>query len=136
MNPIDWNTTAAWIALIISITTPAISLLLNNIHQRKLKRLELRHQKEIEYYHQQCNIFSNYLKQVSIHIHALGGSIFDYSTAYHELFMYVPQRYWDLLASFDDAIRSNNAEKIDLLYLEVTQTLASLLQEQQKQIPV
>ena len=36
-NTIDWNATAAWIALAVSIITPAISLLLNNIHQRKLK---------------------------------------------------------------------------------------------------
>lgn len=45
MKPMDWNASAAWIALAISIITPTISLLLNNLHQRKLKRLELRHQK-------------------------------------------------------------------------------------------
>ncbi|CUP51876.1 hypothetical protein [Enterocloster clostridioformis] len=40
-NNTDWSATAAWIALAISIITPTISLLLNNIHQRKLKQLEL-----------------------------------------------------------------------------------------------
>ena len=43
--PIDWSATAAWIALIISVITPSISLLLNNIHQRKLKKLEHLHLK-------------------------------------------------------------------------------------------
>lgn len=41
-NTIDWNATAAWIALAVSIVTPTISLLLSNIHQRKLKKLELK----------------------------------------------------------------------------------------------
>ena len=40
-NNTDWSATSAWIALAISIITPTISLLLNNIHQRKLKQLEL-----------------------------------------------------------------------------------------------
>lgn len=39
-NNYDWNTAAVWIALAISIITPTISLIMSNIHQRKLKKLE------------------------------------------------------------------------------------------------
>lgn len=109
MEPMDWSASAAWIALAISIITPAVSLLLNNLHQRKMKRLELRHQKEMSYYQKQS-----------------------------EVFMYVPCEYWDLLISFDEAVRSRDADKskANALYLDVTKILASLLQGQRKQIPI
>ena len=136
MSTIDWNAVAAWIALAISIVTPAASLLLSNIHQRRLKKLELQHQKATEFYRKQCAVFSEYLKHATAHIHAMGGSFFDYTTSYHELFMYVPQEYWPLLISFDRAICSKDDRQIEELFLEVTKILASLLQEQQKRIPV
>ena len=55
-NTIDWNATAAWIALAVSIITPAISLLLNNIHQRKLKETELKNALIIKQYDEMKNV--------------------------------------------------------------------------------
>lgn len=136
MKSIDWNATAAWIALAVSIITPTISLFINNRHQRKLKQLELLNQKAAEFYSKQCNVFTKYLRNVTEHIHAVGGSIFNYDTSYHELFMYIPEKHWGLFISLDEAIRSKNQQQIELLYLEVTKTLALILQEQRKQIPV
>lgn len=136
MQPMDWSATAAWIALAISIITPTVSLLLNNWHQRKLKRLELRHQKEMEHYQKQSEVFKNFLKCSGSHLRSLNGDIFAYEAAYHEVFMYVPCEYWERLISFDDAVRSGDRSKANNLYLDVTKILASLLQEQRKQIPV
>lgn len=136
MKTIDWNATAAWIALAISIITPAVSLLLNNIHQRRLKKIELQHQKAMEVYHKQCDVFTKYLDRVATYTLAISSSFIDYTILYHELFMYVPQEHWELLTALDNAIRSKDKPQIEELYLKVTKTLASLLQEQQKQIPV
>lgn len=36
-NTIDWNATAAWIALAVSTVTPTISLLLSNNPSKKAK---------------------------------------------------------------------------------------------------
>ena len=45
MHPIDWNATAAWIALAISITGtivgPIITTILTNRHQIKLRKLDI-----------------------------------------------------------------------------------------------
>lgn len=136
MESIDWNATAAWIALAVSIITPTISLFINNRHQRKLKQLELINQKSTEFYSKQCDVFTKYLKHVTTHVYSISNDFFEYNTSYHELFMYVPQEYWNLLTSLDIAIKSNDKQKIETLYLEVTKTLALILQEQQKQIPV
>lgn len=138
MNPMDWNASAAWIALAISIITPTISLLLNNLHQRKLKRLELRHQKEMEYYQKQSEVFKNFLKCSGSHLRSINGDVFSYTSAYHELFMYVPCEYWDQLIAFNEAVCSKDSDPAEAnkLYLNVTKILASLLQEQRKQVPV
>lgn len=138
MNPMDWNASAAWVALAISIITPTISLLLNNLHQRKLKRLELRHQKEMEYYQKQSEVFKNFLKYSGSHLRSINGDVFAYTSAYHELFMYVPCEYWDQLIAFNEAVCSKDSDPAEAnkLYLNVTKILASLLQEQRKQVPV
>lgn len=136
MKPIDWNATAAWIALAVSIITPTVSLFINNRHQRKLKQLELLNQKATEFYSKQCDVFTKYLRHVTNHVYSISSDFFEYNTSYHELFMYVPQEHWSLLTSLDAAIKSKDKQKIEPLYLEVTKTLALILQEQQKQIPV
>lgn len=40
-HQIDWSATAAWIALAISIISPAITTILSNRHQLKLRELDI-----------------------------------------------------------------------------------------------
>lgn len=40
-HQIDWSATAAWIALAISIISPAITTILANRHQLKLRKLDI-----------------------------------------------------------------------------------------------
>lgn len=40
-HQIDWSATAAWIALAISIISPAITTILTNRHQLKLRKLDI-----------------------------------------------------------------------------------------------
>lgn len=136
-NTIDWNVTAAWIALAVSIFTPTLSLLLNNIHQRKLKNLELKHSLELDHYHQMENAFKDFLDNVSSKLHLMGSYSKDYELAYHELFLYVPKEYWHKLKEFDKVLlsSSSNIDNVQKHYLEVTEILAFLLQEKRRQIP-
>lgn len=135
-NSYDWNAIAAWIALAVSIVTPTLSLLLNNIHQRKLKNLELKHSLELEHYHQMENVFKDFLDNVSSKLHLMGSFSKDYELAYHKLFLYVPKEYWQTLKDFNEIFLANNNPKdIQEHYLKVTEILASLLQEAKRQIP-
>lgn len=137
-NTYDWNAIAAWIALAISIITPTISLLLNNIHQRKLKKLELKHSLMIEQYNQMESAIIEYHKCVSTKLHMISaGSTSEYDLAYRKLFLFVPKYYWKFLEEFNETLLSNkNADSTKKQYLKLTEILASLLQEVQKQIPV
>lgn len=110
-NTIDWNATAAWIALAVSIVTPTLSLLLNNIHQRKLKNLEFEHSIELDHYHQMENVFKDFLDNVSSKLHLMGSFSKDYELAYHKLFLYVPKEYWKTLKDFNEIFLANNNPK-------------------------
>ena len=137
-NTYGWNAIAAWIALAISIITPTISLLLNNIHQRKLKKLELKHSLMIEQYNQMKSAIAKYHECVSTKLHVINpAGAKEYEIAYRELFLFVPESYWETLKEFNEALVSDkNSDSTQEQYLKVTEILASLLQEAQKQIPV
>lgn len=133
----DWNTIVALIALVISITTPALSLFLSNIHQRKLKKLDLKHSLKLESYHRMEKTFSNFISNVSTMNHIATSNLKEYEIAYHKLFLYVPKEYWHSLEEFNNLVISSDASNASVQkhYLEITEILASLLQETQKQIP-
>lgn len=133
MKPMDWNATAAWIALAISIITPTISLLLNNIHQRKLKRMELKHNSKVEYFHLCKNAYEEFINQISSYAITCVGSVPAYYRSYQNLFLYVPSKYWGDLYALNQAIEQASNNKMELMD-SIIKILASLLQEQQTQI--
>ena len=131
-STINWNATAAWIALAISIITPTISLLLNNIHQRKLKRLELKYKSGVEHYLLCKKAYEEFINNVSpLVCTGFGGS--NYYQSYGNLFLYVPARYWENLEALNQAIKQST-ENREALLDEVIKILAALLQKQQTQI--
>lgn len=133
---IDWNLIATFATLSIAILAPFITAICTNFHQRHLKKLELKHAQQMEYYQKCCTAFDEFYTEAAYQIYSTTSNIFKYKHSYHVLFMYVPQEYWDKLVSLNNAIMSKDKTKIDNLYLEITKILASLLQEQQKSIPV
>ena len=137
-NNTDWSATSAWIALAISIITPTISLLLNNIHQLKLKQLELQHETSTDYYKQCKETYENFITQASSHLYSLGGNQIDYERAYQKLFLYIPKVHWPVLRTLNKELKihSKNKEATCPTYDLVIEILGDLLQKQQKQIPV
>ena len=136
-NTIDWNATAAWIALAVSIVTPAISLLLSNIHQRKLKKLEFKNALILKQYGEMESAIIEYHKCVSTKLHTISAEApTNYELAYRKLFLFIPKEYWKTLEEFNETLLANNdSDAIQEQYLKVTEILASLLQETQRQIP-
>lgn len=136
-NTIDWNATAAWIALAVSIVTPTISLLLSNIHQRKLKKLELKNALILKQYGEMESAIIEYHKCVSTKLHMISAeATTNYELAYRKLFLFIPKEYWKTLEKFSETLLANNdSDAIQEQYLKVTEILASLLQDTQKQIP-
>lgn len=137
IDTFDWNIFIASITLIVSITTPAVSLFLNNVHQRKLKKIELKHALKLELYHQMEGAFNNFIDSVSAMNHFVTSYSNEYEVAYHRLFLYVPKEYWQVLKKFNNAftLSDKNSDDVQKYYSEVTETLAALLQESHRLIP-
>lgn len=133
-NTTNWNDSAAFFALIIAIITPAITLLLNNIHQRKLKKLEIKYKSERDYYHLCKLAYEDFIKQASSYILYCCGDGAAYYRAYNNLFLYVPAEYWKDLGELDQIMSSPLEDKSASLN-NITKTLAWLLREQRARIP-
>lgn len=63
-HQIDWSATAAWIALAISIISPAITTILANRHQLKLRKLDIQ-EKHTDAYTSARSIAIENLSQMS-----------------------------------------------------------------------
>ena len=131
-EPIDWSGTAAWIALAISIITPTITTIFNNIHLRKLKKIDIIENRRSELYLKRSEVFEDFFRQSASQIHSVGGNIFDYKRSVNNLFLYIPESYWSELEELNSMILAKNHDSINKLYIPFTEKLALLLQEQQR----
>ena len=94
-NVSDWLSGAA---LVISVASPMITAAINNISQRKLKKMEL--------------IDLRRADTISAYIQATGAYIQDprpstasaYGSAYGEIFLYTPQSMWTAISELNDKI--------------------------------
>lgn len=135
MRPIDWNATAAWIALVISVTGtivgPIITTILTNRHQLKLRRLDI-----------QQSAFENYQKNRLLAINTFlaraGRCLSDFDDAlisdlgesYYCIYQYVPIEFWDKLDEFYKAITTYNKNNAKNLYPPIARYLSEILREE------
>ena len=88
-------------------------------------------------YDEMKNVIIEYHKCVSTKLHMISaGATSEYELAYRKLFLFVPSEHWETLEKFSKTLLSNSdSDSIQEQYLEITEILASLLQDTQKQIP-
>lgn len=100
VNPtnIDWGATAAWIALAVAIISPIITTIITNMHQSKMKRLEILNTRGLE-------IIERYLAVTTRQIKIFGLSD-EYEKYYSLIFLYVPNNLYVSIEELDKLIRS------------------------------
>lgn len=96
-NNIDWGTTAAWIALAVAIISPIITTIITNMHQSKMKRLEILNNRGLE-------IIERYLSVTTRQINIFGLSD-EYDKYYSLIFLYVPNDLYKAIEELDKLIR-------------------------------
>lgn len=134
--PIEWNATAAWIALAIAIITPAVTTLLTNWHHRKMKDKELNHEKQFRYYEEQKLCFKGYLESASAYmLSANVGKRTDFDKHFRELFLYLPEKDWANVKKLHEAIVLEG-EYSSRQIAALTELLAKRLQESSQKFPV
>lgn len=83
---IDWSAVAAWIALAVAIISPILTAIINNVHERKMKKLEFALSREVD-------MVSKYLDITSREI-LISGISDNYNKIYSKIFFYVPKSVW------------------------------------------
>lgn len=132
----NWNLVISSITLIVAIISPVLVTIVNNIHSTKIRKLELRYKKQNSYYTKQQSIFENYLNAISKQLESnYESERIEYIRCYHELFLYVPDCYWQDIEDLHKLILNRDKKGATALLNKVTKSLGKVLQESDRKFP-
>ncbi|RHF81924.1 hypothetical protein [Coprococcus comes] len=135
-HQIDWSATAAWIALAISIISPAITTLLTNHHQLKLRKLDIREKHADTYNTARISTIEEFISKVSKYIsHPSASNEHEYAECYFRVYTYVPQSLWPFLDDLNENLTSNYSDDTLILFRNISKSLACLLKEEPLILP-
>ena len=137
MPIIDWNSTAAWLAifvtLAISIITPAVSTFLTNRFQLKLKKMELQHNDSETAYNKKLMAFENALRDLGKFLHFTSKENFaSVGEHLYELYLYLPSEHWLLLDSLASSLQEKNCSLAHTQLIELSKILSAELSATEK----
>lgn len=140
MQPMDWNATAAWIALAISITgtiaSPLITTWLTNRHQLKIFKLEANQHYLDLYESRRHEAITAFLSEVGTYIstsHAKDAE--KAGRVFHGIYPYLSPSDWELFDKFHDELFSYNQGSASSMYPEITHKLGGILKEEPRLLP-
>ncbi len=111
MNELKWDLsiTISAIIAVAAIISPILTAVINNVHQRNMKKLELKEKHYSQTASYQKEIFENYLRKTGKYIgcaFAITSAAMEYDEAYLAAFLYAPSDLQMLMKNANDAIRS------------------------------
>lgn len=134
VNTIDWSATAAWIALVISITGtvvgPIVTSVLNNHHQLKMKKLEL----EESLLSKRIDIMKQCISGIGLVLaYPNSSNLTEFGKSFHNVYMYIPPDKWYDLDCFYNYVISGEIdiakERCPEVIKMLTETLTALSQQ-------
>lgn len=134
IQPMDWNATAAWIALVISligtIASPIITSIITNRHQLKLRKLDIEEKQISEYTeHRRCAI-ENFLSSTSKYLSDCQYKNIEVcGEKFFQVYSYVPQNLWESLNILYSHICEDRTDEARVLFLKISNQLAEILTE-------
>ncbi len=131
---IDWNATAAWIALAISVTgtiaSPLITTYLTNRHQREMRLLDIEQIAETKYIDERNQIFNAFVAKVGqVMAYPDKEAVKDFGDAYFAVYPYVPDSFWPKLDMFYKNIIQNHFEEAKRMCPEIIHMISSTSRE-------
>lgn len=122
MITIDWNATAAWIALAVAIITPAVTSCLNNRHQQKMYDLK-RMNDRID---MQNAAISSAISGIGLCLaNPTADNVSSFGERFHAAYAYIPECHWDELNAFFSCISDRNLEAAKASCSDIVMLLAS-----------
>ncbi len=132
----NWNLVISAVTLIVAIFSPVIVTVLNSAHNTKIRKLELKYEKQSSYFLNQQSVFDNYIAFAAKQIESdYQSERTEYMRYYGELFMYVPEYYWGELETLHKYIQSRDRQNAKNQFVNVTKTLGKTLQESDLKFP-
>lgn len=134
IQPMDWSATAAWIALVISVTGtivgPIITALITNKHQLKLRELDIKQAALDAYNNNRFNALNMFISKAGRCLsYSDEQSVMDFGEAYHCVYQYVPEDFWNDLDQFYSIVFSYNWDEAKKLYPPIVRRLSAILKE-------
>ena len=134
MHPIDWNATAAWIALVISvagtISSPIITAIITNRHQLRLRKLDIKQAAVDRFEQNRFTAINTFISKAGRCLaYADENSVMDLGEAYHCIYQYVPVDFWDELDEFFSTLVSYKWDVAKKLYPPIVRRLSGILTE-------
>jgi hypothetical protein len=135
MHPIDWNATAAWIALAISITGtivgPIITTILTNRHQIKLRKLDIYERKYKDFTNRRRTTIENFISYTGQYITNPHREEFkNYSNHFFSIYAYAPESMWPSLDALYEHIAQENDSDAKMQFVEINRVLSAMLKEE------
>lgn len=132
----DWSAIAAWIALAISIITPAVTTLLTNKHQLDLHNLSIKEKREDDYNAARISAIEIFISSISKYIsHPSGINQAEYIEHFFHIYAYVPQSLWPFLDDLHELLESGRLNDALALFKGISKSLACLLKEEPLILP-
>lgn len=130
-NNVDWSATAAWIALVISITGtiigPIITAILTNRHELKMYRLSISdkdHAERRKVFYDCISSIGSFLSNPST------PSMNAFGENFHKVYIYVPIEKWPVLDSFYSTIVQKDYTAARQQQTEIIHLLSAILKEE------
>ena len=138
---IDWNATAAWIALAISVTgtivSPLITTYLTNKHQREMRLLDIKQTAETKYIDNRDATFNTFVAKVGqVMAYPDKEAMKDFGDAYFAVYSYVPDSFWPKLDMFYKNIIQNHFDDAKKMYPEIIHMISSTAKEERPEIHI
>ena len=128
-HQIDWSATAAWIALAISIISPAITTILTNRHQLRLRELDIQEKHANTYNATRASIIEDFISKVGKYIsYSSSTARQECAESFFLIYAYTPQSLWPFLDDLNNKIESNDFTGARELFNGISKSLACLLE--------
>lgn len=135
-NTFDWQMTISAITLIVAIVSPVLVTIINNFHATKIRKLELRYEKQFSYYNKQQDVFNTFLVFASKQLETnYQSERIEYIRSYHELFLYTPEKYWKDFEELNNSLLLRDKSIAQSNLSSVTKILGKILQESDLAFP-
>ena len=105
-------------AAIAAIIAPVLTALINNLHQYRMRKLEMVQDKKIQAIQEYAESCSSYIAQNH------RAELSEYSKSYGKIFLYADKKHWKDIQAVHDDIKSGNFESASERLAHVCQALS------------